>query len=241
MNKQSMSGAHYLIRGFQLIGKREIRHFVIAPMLMSIFLFCGLLYLAGHYFSHLMHWVENYLPNWLQWLNWLLWVGFSLAFVIIFAYTFTLLANLVAAPFNSLLAERVEEYLTGKPVNPDLPWYDFIKDTPRTLGRELSKLFYYLPRALLCLILFLVPLIQVFAAVIWFIFNAWMMAIQYLDYPMDNHRIPFKTMRKELGQQYFANLGFGTLVMLMTMVPLLNFLVMPAAVAGATAMWVDQQ
>ena len=35
-------------------------------------------------------------------------------------------------------------------------------------------------------------------------------------------------------------LGFGGGVMLMMLIPGLNFLAMPAAVAGATALWVDR-
>ncbi len=34
-------------------------------------------------------------------------------------------------------------------------------------------------------------------------------------------------------------MGFGGAVMLAVMIPVLNMVAMPAAVAGATAMWVD--
>jgi CysZ protein len=34
--------------------------------------------------------------------------------------------------------------------------------------------------------------------------------------------------------------GFGGLVMLCTMIPVVNFFVMPAAVAGATLIWVRE-
>jgi CysZ protein len=43
-----------------------------------------------------------------------------------------------------------------------------------------------------------------------------------------------------VSQKRFLNLGFGSAVSVATMTPFLNFLVMPAAVAGATALWVDQ-
>ena len=66
-----------------------------------------------------------------------------------------------------------------------------------------------------------------------------MAAIQYCDYPFDNHKVSFADMRQALAQRRIHNLSFGTGVSLCTMVPVLNFLIMPIAVCGATAMWVD--
>lgn len=47
-------------------------------------------------------------------------------------------------------------------------------------------------------------------------------------------------MRQALRQNKLTNLQFGALVSLCTMVPLLNLLIMPVAVCGATALWVDR-
>ena len=57
---------------------------------------------------------------------------------------------------------------------------------------------------------------------------------------MDNNQISFAQMRKLLGQKRLSALSFGTVTMLFTMVPVLNFLAMPAAVAGATLFWVEE-
>jgi CysZ protein len=66
-----------------------------------------------------------------------------------------------------------------------------------------------------------------------------MMTIQYVDYPFDNHKVPFPEMRDALKQKRGQALSFGAVVMLLTMVPIINLFVMPIAVCGATAMWVD--
>ncbi len=76
-------------------------------------------------------------------------------------------------------------------------------------------------------------------AVLWFLFSAWMLAIQYCDYPFDNHKVPFKEMRTALRTRKITNMQFGALTSLFTMIPLLNLFIMPVAVCGATAMWVD--
>ena len=81
---------------------------------------------------------------------------------------------------------------------------------------------------------------QTVAPIIAFIFSAWMIAIQYCDYPFDNHKIAFSRMRNALAQNKWMNYSFGTLVTLFTMIPFLNLVVMPVAVCGATAMWVGE-
>ena len=57
---------------------------------------------------------------------------------------------------------------------------------------------------------------------------------------MENHNIYFSRARKELKGKKSITLGFGLTVMLATAIPLINFFVMPSAVAGATAMWLDR-
>ncbi|PTB85799.1 hypothetical protein C9939_04210 [Pseudidiomarina aestuarii] len=65
------------------------------------------------------------------------------------------------------------------------------------------------------------------------------MTIQYADYPIDNHKIPFKNMRHQLWSIKGKSLSFGCLVAFLASVPLINLIMIPVAVAGATAMWVD--
>ncbi|MDU2498218.1 MAG: sulfate transporter CysZ [Klebsiella grimontii] len=80
---------------------------------------------------------------------------------------------------------------------------------------------------------------QTIAPVLWFLFSAWMLAIQYCDYPFDNHKVPFKTMRQALRTRKVTNMQFGALTSLFTMIPILNLVILPVAICGATAMWVD--
>jgi CysZ protein len=77
-------------------------------------------------------------------------------------------------------------------------------------------------------------------AFVWFLFSAWMMAIQYVDYPADNNQISFKEMRKYLSKYRFTSLGFGMLAFGLTLLPILNFLALPAAVCGAVSFWVNE-
>ena len=84
--------------------------------------------------------------------------------------------------------------------------------------------------------MFILPVI---GQVIWFIFVAWMMAIQYKDFPFDNHKISFTDMKNALKEKQGLSYGFGFTVAIFSMLPVVNLIVMPVAICGATNLWVD--
>lgn len=236
----SVNGIHYFSQGWKLIRLPGIRRFVIVPLAINVLLMGGafiwLFWQLGQWLPALMAKV----PDWLQWLSYLLWPLTVISIVLVFSYFFSTIANWIAAPFCGLLAEQLEARLTGKPL-PDSGWAGLVKDLPRIMKREWQKLAYYLPRAIVLLILYFVPGFgQTVAPVLWFLFSAWMLSIQYCDYPFDNHKVSFQQMRMALRQNKTDNMQFGALVSLFTMVPILNLAIMPVAVCGATAMWVDR-
>ncbi len=235
-----LNGVHYFIHGWSLISLPGIRRFVVLPLLVNIILMGGAFWWL---FAKLGEWIPammSKIPAWLSWLDYLLWPIAVLSVLLVFSYLFSTLANIIAAPFSGLLAEQLEAKLTGKTL-PDSGIWGIMKDLPRIMKREWQKLAYYLPRAIVLLILFFIPGIgQTVAPLLWFLFSAWMLSIQYCDYPFDNHKVGFIDMRRSLGRHKVDNLQFGALVSLFTMVPVLNLIILPVAVCGATAMWVDR-
>lgn len=235
-----MNGFHYFLRGLDMLFRSGLRRYVVVPLLINTLLFGGFLWFGVHEFSALLHWLTDGLPTWLKWLSGLLWLFFAFAAVVIVTYAFALVANLIAAPFNGLLSEKVEQSLTGSVAESHTGLLSALSEGPRAIKRQVQYLFYYVPRALMMLVLFLVPLVHLIASPCWFLFNGWMMSVQYMDYPMDNHRVPFDEMRVKLKAKRATHLSFGSIVMFATMIPVLNFFVMPAAVIGATLLWVEE-
>ena len=138
-----------------------------------------------------------------------------------------------------LLAEKVEKMLTGEAVNDD-GFAEIMKDVPRMLNREWQKLWYSLPKFVGLFLLSFIPVIgQTIIPVLTFLFTCWMMAIQYCDYPFDNHKISFGIMKNALGERRTQSLTFGALITLCTALPIVNLVVIPVAVCGATVMWVE--
>jgi CysZ protein len=67
-----------------------------------------------------------------------------------------------------------------------------------------------------------------------------MMSIQFVDYPMDNHQRSFKDVRVAVAERRLSSLGFGGMVAAFASVPVVNFFVVPAAVVGATILYVEE-
>ena len=235
-----VSGILYFIGGIKIIFRKGIRRFVLIPLLINILLFSAIIWFSANQFDSLMTWLMPELPEWLQFLEWLFWILFAISASLILFFTFTLLANLVGAPFNGLLAEVVELHLTGQSSDNDGGWKKMLVEIGPTMVDEVKKLVYMVTWSIPFLLLFLVPVINVIAPFTWLAFSAWMLTIEYADYPMGNHGIRSAEQKKLLGKKRFLTLGFGSAVTIATMTPILNFLVMPASVAGATMMWVKQ-
>ncbi|PVX41458.1 uncharacterized protein involved in cysteine biosynthesis [Pasteurella langaaensis DSM 22999] len=237
--KQVKSAIHYFVMGWHLITQQGLRRFVIMPILLNVLLMIGLFWLFISKIGDIIDWVMAFLPDWLAWMSSLMFIA-SLAMILtVFYFSFTMLSGFIAAPFNGLLAEKVEKMLTGE-VMIDTNISDFIKDVPRMLAREWQKLVYSLPKYIVLFLFGFMPYFgQTVVPIIVFVFGAWMMAIQYCDYPFDNHKISFHSMRFKLAQNRTQSLIFGALITLCTLVPIINLVVIPVAVCGATAMWVD--
>lgn len=234
------SGPQNFLGAWQLISQAQLRRFVVFPLLCNLILFAALFFATIHWIHELNQWLTHLLPTWLSWLTVLVWPLFFIAFFMVIFYTFTLVANLIASPFNALLSEKVQTYLTGKTIDNRRFLEVLLKETPKALLRQCQFIGYYLPRAFLCLLLFFIPIVQIAAPFVWFFFNAWMMSLQYLDYPMDNNKISFADMRQQLRDQTGITLSFGMTVNIATLIPVVNFFVMPMAVVGATSLWVSQ-
>lgn len=240
MTLQKRTGFGYFLYGANLAMTPGLRRYVMLPLIINFILIGGALF---YLFSQMGDWIDgliNQLPDMLSWLNYLLWPLIALVVIVIAMYYFSTLVNIIASPFSGLLAEKVEQKLLGiDPKQESLT--DFVKDIPRILAREWRKLVYIIPKMIGLFLLLLIPVLgQTIGPLAWFVFTAWMFAIQYCDYPFDNNKVDFISMRDQLKAKKGCAYGFGIMVTIFTTIPLINMFVLPVAVCGATAMWVNE-
>lgn len=231
MKNNPIIGFNYLLQGLKLLLEPGLKRYLVVPLLINFTIFSLVAWIGYSQFEALLAWL---LPeqSWYSFLRWLLWPLFALTILLVTFYTFTVVANLIAAPFSSLLAQRVEQILTGSP--PPHGDERLLAQIGPALASELRKLGYFIIRAIPLLILFIIPGVNLFAPLLWLLFSAWFLALEYIDYPLGNHGLGFAEQHRRMKSLRLTAIGFGGGVTLLMMIPLLNFAAMPAAVAGAT-------
>ncbi|MGR8933664.1 MAG: sulfate transporter CysZ [Gammaproteobacteria bacterium] len=214
------------MHGLQLLTRKELRKFLLWPLLVNLLLYTAALVLSYIYIGDLL---QQFIPGWLHWLNWILWPLFFICFFAGSFFTFTLLGNLIAAPFYGLLAQRAAEIIAGQPHTAvEAPW-------TKAVWAEGKRVIYILTRSLPLLLLFLIPGVNLIAPLLWALFGAWCMALEYLAYPLENQGLVFTDQRIAMRKARLGAITLGGLTMLGLTLPGFNILVPPAAVIAATA------
>ena len=217
--------ASYLFKGLALLGSAPLRHFILIPILINIVLYSAALTLGYYYIDSL---INAFIPSWLHWLHWLLWPLFFVSFFIVGFFSFTVLANLIAAPFYGKLAAK-----TLTLINPDAI---AVSEQPLTkvLLAESKRVLYILRLAIPLLVISFIPGINLIAPLLWALFSAWSMSLEYMAYPLENAGILFIEQKQLLKSMRWGALSFGGIGVLGLSIPIINIIIAPTAVIAAT-------
>jgi CysZ protein len=214
-----------LLAGAKLLGHKELRKFILIPIFINLVLFSSLLYLVYNYVGGL---IGQFIPDWLLWLSWLIYPLTLISFFLAGFFTFTLIANLIAASFYGGLSAKTKKIIaheTGDIVEQKML---------AMIGSELKRILYLVSRLIPVLIISLIPGLNIIAPILWLLFGAWALSLEYFAYPLENEGALFKEQRGILSEVRIGALSFGGLVLLGLTIPIINILVPPIAVISAT-------
>lgn len=220
-----LSTLHCLLQGAKLVNHPQLRRYLWVPLIINIVLYSGA-FLLGYYWVSTL--IAQFIPDWLSWLTWVLWPLFFVSFLIIGFFSFTLLANLIAAPYYSQLSAKALQVASGQ----DCP---IVEQTWSSvfLG-ELKRIRYLLLRILPLLLLSLIPVLNLIAPLLWALFAAWGFAMEYMAYPLENRGLNFPQQQQFLKQNRMAMLSFGGGIGLALTLPIINLFAGQSAVIAAT-------
>ena len=215
----------YLFKGLALLTSAPLRSFILIPVLINVVLYSAALILGYYYVADL---INQFIPGWLHWLSWLLWPLFFISFFIAGFFSFTVLANLLASPFYGKLSAKTLALINGQT--------GAVVEQPlaKVMFAELKRAGYLLKLALPLLILSIIPGVNVIAPFLWALFGAWGMALEYMAYPLENAGVLFLEQKQLVKSIRWGSLSFGGVAAMGLAIPVLNIIVAPAAVIGAT-------
>jgi CysZ protein len=235
-----LQGARYVLRGLGVLSTPGLRRYVILPILLNLLLLSGVILLGVQGFSAVMDWAiagtVGELPGAFRAV---LWVIFALLVGWMLLNVFVATSTLLGSPFYALLSQRLETMLRGEPA-PQASWKEIWEEVCHTLVQELHKFAYFLLLAIPFLLLFLIPGVNFAAPFLFLLYSCWVMGLECIDFPLANHLIPFAVQRRILRQRMVRTMSFGSTALLLSLIPGINLVALPAAVAGATILWVEE-
>lgn len=192
--------------------------------------------LAGLLFWFVGAKVMDWISSWPAWLRWLMAVVAFLSGLVILAFTFTIVGNILASPFLDLLAERALADLRGRPLAEGGRWH---AEAAASVGRQLAKLAIFGAVQLVLLLLLLIPVVGVLHPVVAALVTVFFLALEYLEYPQSADRMPFGERFRYLTRHLRESLGFGGALFVIVLIPFVGYLALPACVLGAVLLYRD--
>lgn len=217
--------------------------YIVIPFVINVAVFSGAVYIGLDFFGNT---VVAQLPQGEAWywaiLYWLVWTIAVLVTAVLVFFTFTVVGNLIASPFNELLSERTEEALSGTSSEAPFSLRQFMLDAWHTLLMEAKKMWIFVVVMLLILPLNLVPgvgnsLYTVLAVTLTLFF----LSFEYLGFVMVRKRKFFREQKDYILARKFLMLGFSCGVMAILAIPFFQLLCIPLAVIGVTRLWCEEE
>lgn len=230
----------YLVDGVKLAFSKSIRPYIIVPILANILLI-GLAVIL--FFSFISSYISGFLLGFYDngfflFLSYIITVILSISLLLLMIYYFSTLAIIIASPFYGFLAQKVEVMHTNN-IPLDESFAAIFKDVPRILKRELDKQIYFIPRAIVCLIITLIPIVNFISPLCWVYLTSKMATIQFTDYGFDNNKISFADMKKALNHNKLSSLSFGFIIICAMALPIINLVIPVIAVCAGTLYFLD--
>ncbi len=248
-----MAERHSLLdfpRGFFLVfrGTRLLMHhprllkYIIIPFLINVAVFSLSIFFGLHFFQDV---VTRLLPQGDAWywavVFYALWTVAVLVTLVLVFFSFTVVGNLIASPFNELLSERTEELLLGKSAEEPFALGTFFRDMGRIWLVEIRKMAIFVLAMAALLLLNLLPLVgSLLYGFLSVLLTLFFLAWEYLGFVHERKRHTFREQRRYLMRRKGLVLGFASGVLLMLAIPFMQLFCIPLAVVGATLLWCEE-
>jgi CysZ protein len=232
-----VAGAGDVLRGIGLFLRTPgVRLLGILPVLLAALLVLALLGLLVVYLDELADVLTPFADRWDEGSRTLVRVGAGLALLLtstaVLVVSFTVIAQIIGQPFYERISDRVEHQLGAPPAGADAPWW---RSFPRASLESALLLALTLACTAPLFLLGLLPVVgQTVVPVVQALVAGFFLAVELLAIPLERRGLHLAGRLRFVWRHRAQTLGFGVTAFLLFLVPLMNVLVMPGAVVGAT-------
>lgn len=149
-------------------------------------------------------------------------------------FSFTFVGMLIAAPFNDILSEKIESYITGRDTAGNAPLRLTLKATLVSLFSTLRMLLRQMLCALLCLPLLLIPVV---GAGVMFVAMSYYAGLGFFDIGMARNFLRHGQKMAAAREIRWQIVGLGIVMQGLFLIPLAGLLLLPLGVAGGTLLY----
>lgn len=212
------------------------------PFLVNLALFVLLFWLG---YSYLDQWVQGLIPGgegwWWQALTYLLIVLLVLALLAMGVYLFAVVGAIISAPFLELLTAKAEGLVKGVPRGAPQIDTGLARGIWRVIRQSLMRLIMFLAVMLPLLLLNLIPGLGglIYSGLAWLV-TSFFLALEFMDYPLDRRGLGLGQKIAYVRGMGLGWLGFGGAVLLMGLVPIVNFALLSLAAVGGTLLYLQK-
>lgn len=235
-------GFSYPLRAVKYLGNKPgLWKYLAIPFVINLLIFTLSVYFGFDLFQGLL---ETYAPSTEVWYGVILYylaltVAMLLTAVVVF-FSFTVVGNLIASPFNELLSEQTEALKVGSQPDERFSVGRFWTEAKHAVWVEVKKLSVFIICMLLLFSINLVPGIgSLIYAVLAPIFTLFFLAVEYLAFVLMRKQLTFKEQRRYITGRPVLMAGFACGIFCLLAIPFVQFFCIPLAVVGATLLWCD--
>jgi CysZ protein len=215
--------------------------YVAIPFIINLLIFSATIYFGIGWFDWA---VAHYAPGTDVWygviLYYLAWVTALMMTLVIIFFSFTIIGNLIASPFNEFLSERTEALADRHPDGQCLSAAFIFKEAKYAIFYELKKMAFFILCMLALLALNFIPLVGAMAyAVLMPLFTLFFLGAEYMAFVTMRKHFSFAQLRRYLFGRPLLMAGFSCSVFVLLAIPFVQLFCIPLAVVGATLLWCD--
>jgi len=236
MIKDIVKSIQTYFKAIKVINELKLWKFFLIPTVIGLIL--GLTFISTAFSlsdnlgnSIAEYWTFDFGKNFVMGLS--SWIAGFLIFILgIILYKHILMA--LSAPFMTPVSEKVESYLTGKPIVKNNSKKSFVTQLARSIRLNTRNLLKELAITLPLMLLSLIPVVGIIAVILIFYFQSFYTGFGNMDYTLERH-LDYKESKLFIKKNKGLAIGNGAIFTAMLLIPFVGImLTLPISTVAST-------